>query len=208
MVHYPITRSIFIDIHPDIFATNRDPTSPTLRSVTSKQKSKFLKYGANIDRKLKSCPYTNYLINSLDSTSDPKLLDDMVNSIDSQIGKFKKKAYNYFQCAPSFQAWSPIYRKKKILYHDALHYIRQYTSHDRLLIPIPSHVESNRPAILRFLRNHLKSVEKELKNAVSSTASNIFQIDYNKLILIIIQQKSNNLEIFFKAKLNAKHSDF
>ena len=35
-----------LDLHPDIFQNNTDPTSPSLRSVTSRQRAKFLKCGA------------------------------------------------------------------------------------------------------------------------------------------------------------------
>lgn len=171
----------FIDLHPDIFAKNCDPTSPTLRSVTSKQRSKFFKYGKHVNGELQSCSCTAYLINLLDTASDPSLLQDIVNAIDSQIGRLKKNADHFFQRTPSFQAWSPVHRNEKILYHEALRHIRQFTSHNRPLLPIPSHIDSNRPAILKFLRAHLKSVEKELKLAEKHCFFNRFTFLSDKL---------------------------
>ena len=61
---------LFLDLHPNVFDANKDPTSPSLCSVTSRQKAKFLKCGATINRILQDSHLISSLVMQINKTTN------------------------------------------------------------------------------------------------------------------------------------------
>lgn len=76
----------FVDIHPDIFSKNADTTSPTLHSVTSKQRQILLKHGAAIDEKVQTSACLEHQLNNLEKASDPNKSCQTADDIDHCLG--------------------------------------------------------------------------------------------------------------------------
>ena len=152
----------YIDLHLDIFSRNIDPTSPTLRSVTSKQTKKFLKYGRAIDTKIQESKEIQSLLKQLDQNPKQVPIQKTVDSIDNIITQFIQKENNRFSRAPSHIAWSPIYKEKVLQCHQARKYYCLYKYQKKLLLPILSHIKTDRRLILKFLLDQKLSSEKVL----------------------------------------------
>ena len=172
---------LFLDLHPDIFTRNTDPTSPSLRSVTSRQRSKFLKYGATIDRLLQESKFIASLTKQLDSTTDRKQLQQFADSLDQAISLTIEKVNNTFHRTPNLIAWSPLYKDKVLQRHRFLKYLRQYKNSNLLLVPLPTHIDTDRSSILKYLRSLLKTAETELRNVEKRAQYHRFQFLQEKL---------------------------
>ena len=107
----------FLDLHPDIFKSNTDPTSPSLRSVTSRQRSKFLKYGATIDRLLQESHIISSLTKQLDNVTDRTHLQQLADSLDHTILLTIEKVNDMFHRTPNSIAWSPLHEQKVLQRH-------------------------------------------------------------------------------------------
>ena len=127
-----------VDLHMHIFCENMDPTSPLSRSVTSKQRAKFMKYGNAIDEKISSSAYLQNLLNNIESISCPTELQKILDKIDDAIGHVVQLEDNRFQKIPALIHWSPICKEKMLLRNQARRHVRlcahayQPSSHSKI----------------------------------------------------------------------------
>ena len=103
------------------------------------------------------------LLIDLNSITCTDTLQKTLNTIDNIIGLIITNVDNHFQRKPALVAWSPLYKEKILLQHQAQHHLYQYVKYNNLLPPIPAHIPTEQSALIKYLKNLLYSATKELK---------------------------------------------
>ena len=147
---------LFLDFHQDIFSASSNPTAPSERGFTSRNKAKFKKFGANVDRSLSN----NLLLQSLFQLLDTATLEEkqmLCDSIDQIITETMIREENRLATQPDIIVWSPIYTDQRKLYLQKKKAIKKFRKEH--LFPLKKTDQS----IYQDLQQQLKTAKYTLR---------------------------------------------